>query len=121
MYELIVKRKFSAAHQLRGYKGKCESLHGHTYGVEVRIGAEKLNEIGLAVDFKELKKIIDEMLERYDHRLLNDVPPYDRENPSAEVIARTIYQELKPGMPEGAVLLRVTVWESEDAGAAYSE
>ncbi len=116
---MIVKRKFSAAHQLRGYQGKCENLHGHTYGVEVHFSANELNELGLAADFKELKSIIDAHLENYDHALLNQVPPFDRENPSAENLARAIFQALETEMPSGISLARVVVWESEDAGAAF--
>jgi 6-pyruvoyltetrahydropterin/6-carboxytetrahydropterin synthase len=121
MFELIVKRKFSAAHQLRGYEGECENLHGHTYQVEVFVRAEKLNDIGLAVDFKELKKNIDALLDGYDHRLINEVPPFDKINPSTENMAKTIYEALKPELPEGVSLSRVMVRESDDAGAAYFE
>lgn len=121
MYELGVKRKFSAAHQLRGYKGKCEALHGHTYQVEVRITAKQLDDVGLAVDFKELKKIIDSLLDSYDHTLLNDVEPFDKLNPSAENMARVIYETLEKKLPGAVSLTRVRVWESEDAWASYSK
>jgi 6-pyruvoyltetrahydropterin/6-carboxytetrahydropterin synthase len=121
MYELTVRRKFSAAHQLRGYKGKCEALHGHTYAIEVYLRAGELDNIGLAVDFKELKKIIDGVLERYDHSFINEVPPFDEENPSAENMARVVYGEIKKSLPENVSLSRVMVWESEDAGASYFE
>ena len=120
MYELAVTRSFAAAHQLRGYKGKCENLHGHTYRVDVCVRAEKLNDLGLAVDFKELKKIIDALLDRYDHHLANEVPPFDRINPSAENMARVFYDELAKSLPPGVALSKVTVWESEDAAATYS-
>jgi len=121
MYELVVKRKFSAAHQLVGYKGKCENLHGHTYGVDVFVRADELDQAGLAVDFKELKKAIDGLLDDYDHRLLNEVPPFDEINPSAENLARVLYQALKDRLPRGVSLSMVRVWENEDAGAAYFE
>jgi 6-pyruvoyltetrahydropterin/6-carboxytetrahydropterin synthase len=121
MYELVVKRRFSAAHQLRGYHGKCENLHGHTYRVDVFVRADKINDIGLAADFKELKIIIDALLDRFDHHLANEVPPFDRLNPSAENMARVFFEELKKQMPSGVVLSKITVWESEDAGATYSE
>ncbi|MFO8056345.1 MAG: 6-carboxytetrahydropterin synthase QueD [bacterium] len=121
MYELAVKRRFSAAHQLRGYKGKCESLHGHTYLIEVFVRSEELDRTGLAVDFKELKKVIDGELSRYDHAFLNELPPFDKDNPSAENMARVIYGGIKKGLPEAVFLSRVLVWESEDAGAAYFE
>jgi 6-pyruvoyltetrahydropterin/6-carboxytetrahydropterin synthase len=119
MYELGVRRRFSAAHQLRGYAGKCERLHGHTYQVEVVVRAEQLNAIGLAVDFKELKAVVDELLESYDHRLLNEVPPYDEVNPSAENMARVIFESLAGELPAGVTLVGVKVWESEDAWAYY--
>jgi 6-pyruvoyltetrahydropterin/6-carboxytetrahydropterin synthase len=120
MYELTVTRRFSAAHQLRGYQGKCENLHGHTYRVDVCVKTQKLNDLGLAVDFKELKKIIDALLELYDHRLANEVPPFTQINPSAENMARVFYEELSTRLPAGAALSRVTVWESEDAAATYT-
>jgi 6-pyruvoyltetrahydropterin/6-carboxytetrahydropterin synthase len=121
LYELTVIRKFSAAHQLRGYEGECENLHGHTYQVEVRVRAEALDEIGLAVDFKELKRFIDGLLEQYDHGFLNDVPPFDDINPSAENMARVIFEDMKKDLPEGITLSKVVVWESENASAAYFE
>ncbi len=121
MYELKVIRHFSAAHQLRGYKGKCEELHGHNYKVVVSVLSEKLNDIGLAIDFKELKSLIDKMLDRFDHHLMNDIPPFDSENPSAENIARVIYSEIKRGLPDGVSLARVEVWESRNSSAAYFE
>lgn len=121
MYELTVKRKFSAAHQLRGYRGKCENLHGHTYGVDVVLSAESLDGIGLAVDFKVVKKIIDDLLDNYDHRLINEVAPFDEINPSAENMARVIYESLKDSLPGEVGLRKVTVWESANAGASYFE
>ena len=121
MYELGIRRSFSAAHQLLGYKGKCEDLHGHTYKIEVTIQAEKLDPIGLAMDFTDIKRILDRILETYDHKLLNQVPPYDRINPSAENVARVVFETLKPQLPPGVALTRVTVWESDNAWASYHE
>ncbi len=121
MYELVVKRRFSAAHQLRGYRGECENLHGHTYGVEVFLRSAELNEAGLAMDFKNIKKSVDGLLESYDHALLNDVAPFDEINPSAENLARVLYHRIKAELPEGVSLSRVLIWESEDAGASYFE
>jgi 6-pyruvoyltetrahydropterin/6-carboxytetrahydropterin synthase len=121
MYELAVRRTFSAAHQLRGYRGKCEDLHGHTYKIELTIRAEKLDHIGLAMDFTDLKRMLDAILETYDHKLLNDIPPYDRINPSAENVARTVFEILKPQLPAGITIANVKVWESDNAWAAYAE
>src|SRR4030067_3809920 len=95
MYEISVEKTFEAAHYLRGYKGKCENLHGHRYTIIVKVSAQKLNNIGLAYDFTDLKKYLGEILDRYDHTCLNDVKPFDKINPSAENLAAAIYKELK--------------------------
>jgi 6-pyruvoyltetrahydropterin/6-carboxytetrahydropterin synthase len=119
MYEVRVKRHFDAAHALRGYKGKCESTHGHRYEVVVCLEADGLDELGLAYDFTELKGVLDSVIERLDHTYLNEMPPFDEENPSSENIARFIYEELE-GSIEGARLGSVEVWESPDAWVTYS-
>jgi 6-pyruvoyltetrahydropterin/6-carboxytetrahydropterin synthase len=95
MYEVSVREHFDAAHALRGYKGKCENLHGHRFEVEVTLRTEGLDDIGLAYDFTDLKKHLRDLLARLDHTSLNDVPPFDRINPSSENIAATIYGELQ--------------------------
>src|SRR5213595_118264 len=88
-YEVMIERNFSSAHQLRGYKGKCENLHGHNYKIEIYARGEELNNIGLLIDFVDLKKAADESVKYLDHRNLNELPPSDEElNPSAENLAR---------------------------------
>jgi 6-pyruvoyltetrahydropterin/6-carboxytetrahydropterin synthase len=120
MYEITVRRHFDAAHFLREYGGRCENLHGHRYEVEVTVESDHLNSIGLVMDFTGLKTSLDQLLESYDHRCLNDLPPYDRVNPSAENLARNIYQALKTLMPVGeAHLASVRVYESPDAWATF--
>ena len=109
---LKVRDKFSAAHYLKEYKGKCEKVHGHTFQVEVEIAVLELDRTGLGFDFAEIKKSLAEALP--DHTLLNEALPF---NPSAENIARHLYGVLKKTYP----VKSVTVWESEDAAAAYSE
>jgi 6-pyruvoyltetrahydropterin/6-carboxytetrahydropterin synthase len=109
---LKVRDKFQAAHYLKEYKGKCEHLHGHTFHVEVEIDVKKLDRTGIGIDFTEIKKELSAILP--DHTLLNDA--YDF-NPSAENLCRHFYLELKKKYPVKAV----TVWESEDASATYSE
>jgi len=118
MYQITVKQHFDAAHFLKGYKGKCEKLHGHRYQVIVKVTAGETNEIGLAYDFAELKKQLKSIIDKYDHSCLNDVPPFNELNPSAENIASTIYNELKP-LVKGARLEAVEVWESPDSGVEY--
>ncbi|MBI4186380.1 MAG: 6-carboxytetrahydropterin synthase QueD [Chloroflexi bacterium] len=121
MYEIIVERHFDAAHCLRGYQGKCEALHGHRFRVIARLMASELNDIGIAYDFTSLRQHLDEILSRFDHTSLNDVPPFDKINPSSENIASTIYNELRPRLTEAPVsICCVEVWESPESGAVYS-
>jgi 6-pyruvoyltetrahydropterin/6-carboxytetrahydropterin synthase len=122
MYEIAVERFFDAAHFLRGYQGKCEAMHGHRYRIVVRVGAARLNDIGLAYDFTDLKRHLDGILGRFDHVLLNEVPPFDKVNPSAENIAATIYNELKAKLAADPVtLLAVEAWETPHQGVVYRE
>ena len=121
MYQIAVEKDFDAAHFLRGYQGKCEALHGHRYRVVVRTAAAGLDDIGLAYDFTALKQQVDEILSRFDHTCLNDVPPFDKINPSSENIATTIYNELQPRLSGTPVSLSgVEVWESPQQGVTYS-
>jgi len=120
VYEVSVRRHFDAAHALRGYQGRCENLHGHRYEVIVCVESATLNDIGLAFDFSELKRVLDGILERFDHHNLNETPPFDRLNPSAENIARTIYQALREALPT-LRLAYVQAYESPDAWATYRE
>ena len=122
MYQITVEGHFDAAHALRGYKGKCENIHGHRYRVAVSVKAAGLNEIGLAYDFSELKKHLGDILSRYDHTSLNDIPPFDETNPSAENLAATIHAELKTRLKDAPVtLVSVTVWESPESSVEYRE
>jgi len=122
MYRVNVERHFDAAHYLRGYRGKCENLHGHRYRVAVRMKVSATDETGLAYDFTRLKKEVDRLLERYDHTCLNEVEPFGEINPSAENIARTLYCGLESALgklPDGILLDAVTVWESPDSWVEY--
>lgn len=123
MYQVTVKQHFDAAHYLRDYHGRCENMHGHRYEVAVALRATVLDPTGLAFDFAELKRVLkDRFLIHYDHACLNDLPPYTRINPSAENIARTMYEGLRDGLRDSpAALQSVTVWESPDSWCTYSE
>jgi len=122
MYEISVEMEFDAAHALRGYQGKCENIHGHRFKVAATITATKLNEIGLAYDFTVLKKHLAEVIGRLDHTSLNDVPPFDKINPSSENIAATIYNQMKTHLAGAPVsLAKVEVWESPTSRAEYRE
>jgi 6-pyruvoyltetrahydropterin/6-carboxytetrahydropterin synthase len=120
MYEISVEKHFDAAHFLRGYRGKCEAMHGHRYRVVVKVKAAQLDDIGLAYDFTELKRHLNDILSRFDHTCLNDVAPFDKINPSAENIAATIYDELRGRLAEAPITLScVEAWESPEQGVAY--
>jgi len=111
MYELVVRRKFDAAHYLRGYAGDCANLHGHTWQVELRLRATQL--LGdMLVDFKVVKRRLDDILP--DHKCLNEVYFF---NPTAENLAKHFYDEFE--VPDCCCLVSVTVWESADCGATY--
>jgi 6-pyruvoyltetrahydropterin/6-carboxytetrahydropterin synthase len=120
MYQVSVEGHFDAAHFLREYGGKCENLHGHRFKVVVSLKATRLNKIGLAYDFVELKRHLGEVLSRFDHTSLNEVPPFDKINPSSENIAATIYDELKGRFSGGVTLSSVEVWESPESRVTYS-
>jgi 6-pyruvoyltetrahydropterin/6-carboxytetrahydropterin synthase len=120
VYEISVEKHFDAAHFLRGYQGKCEALHGHRYRVVAKVKADKLDDIGLAYDFTELKHHLNDILSRFDHTCLNDIKPFDEVNPSAENIAATIYDELKDKLAAAPLTLScVEAWESPQTGVSY--
>lgn len=122
MYELMIETGFSSAHQLRGYQGKCENIHGHNWRVQVYVTAETLNDIDIAIDFHELKKITNDLLSQIDHTCLNNVFPFTEINPSSENIARWISESLRKKLAGHPVSVSaVTVWESETASATYYE
>ena len=121
MYQISVEQSFDAAHFLRGYQGKCEALHGHRFRVVVKIKSSGVDKIGLAYDFVRLKRHLSDILSRFDHTCLNDVPPFDKINPSSENMATTIYNELQPKLIGAPVSIScVEVWESPQSGVAYS-
>lgn len=121
MYRLKIIDSFSAAHQLNGYAGDCEALHGHNWKVEVQVQGEQVNDIGIVFDFKELKRLTKRVLDGFDHGLLNEHEAFRGCNPSSELIARWVYRDIARRLPEGVTMDSVTVWESDNAAATYSE
>ena len=122
MFEVWVDEQFAAAHNLRNYKGKCENLHRHNYKVRVNLTGPQLDETGLLYDFVHLKKVIQGVIRTLDHKYLNELKPFDVLNPSAENIAKHIYDETSKQMrttPNGAAISSITVWESEVTAATY--
>lgn len=126
MFEISVEKSFAAGHALRGYHGKCENVHGHNYKVRVTLAGLELDSAGLLCDFVEVKRMLQSIIDRLDHRFMNDIPPFDVLNPSAENMARYFYQELERGLRESppAVPFRigeVKIWETDTTTAAYRE
>jgi len=122
MFEVAVEQSFASAHALRNYKGRCENVHGHNWKVRVVIEGEKLDATGMLVDFLDVKSLLGEILDRIDHQFLNEIPPFDVVNPSAENIAEYFYQQLNGKLAETPVPVRireVRIWETEIQSATY--
>ena len=122
MYEVSVKTHFSAAHHLRGYHGSCEEHHGHNWDVEVFVRGESLDKTGILVDFRELKKVLRNLLAELDHKDLNRVKAFRKQNPTSENIARHLYQRLSLKLTrKGHCVSLVRVCETPTSSATYSE
>ena len=123
MFIVSVQAHYDSAHFLRHYKGKCERLHGHRYVVEMALATEELDKSGIAFDFVDVKKHLRDLAEYLDHNNLNDLPPFDQIEPSAENQAKYFYDEMKrrlpPRMAEAIVYARV--WETPTQWAQYTE
>jgi 6-pyruvoyltetrahydropterin/6-carboxytetrahydropterin synthase len=120
-FEVMIERNFSSAHQLRGYKGKCENLHGHNYKIEIYARGSELNNIGLLVDFVELKQAADEIVTYLDHKNLNDLEPFvEEQNPSAENVARFVLERIASKIDDDRVqIYKVKCWETPTSVATY--
>lgn len=125
VFEICKDFGFSAAHQIRLHGGKCERLHGHNWRVRVHVRASELNRIGMVVDFADLQRWVAEVGARFDHRNVNEVPPFDEQNTTAELLARFFHVEMAQRLLEqeqGRVSVsRVEVWENEGSLAVYRE
>ena len=122
MFEVSVEQTFAAGHALRDYKGKCENVHGHNFKVQVVIEGERLDGTGMLVDFIDVKDKMREVIARLDHQFLNEVPPFDVKNPSAENIAEYFCVEMTGGLEDTPVPVRireVKVWETDIQSATY--
>lgn len=121
MYEVTVEETFAAGHALRNYHGKCENLHGHNYRIQVTLQGLELDSIGLLVDFIEVKKVMQTVVNRLDHQFLNELPPFDQLNPSAENIAKYFYDQISGGLKsdKGVTLRQIKIWETDTTSATY--
>jgi 6-pyruvoyltetrahydropterin/6-carboxytetrahydropterin synthase len=120
-FEVMIERNFSSAHQLRGYKGKCENLHGHNYKIEIYARGSELDNIGLLIDFSELKNAADDIVQYLDHRNINELPPFDVElNPSAENLARYFLEQVSSRVGDDRVkVYKVRCFETPTSVATY--
>jgi len=125
MYEVTVEADFSSGHYLRNYKGKCENPHGHNYKVRVTLAGKELDAAGLLLDFKLLKQVLRPVIERIDHQMLNDLEPFIVLNPSAENLAKYLYDETNLHLNDvtaGRVRVKdCTIWETDTTTATYYE
>jgi 6-pyruvoyltetrahydropterin/6-carboxytetrahydropterin synthase len=125
MFEVSVEDSFAAGHALRGYRGKCENPHGHNYKVQITLNGERLDNIGLLFDFKDLKSAMNEVIDRLDHKFINDIAPFTEMNPSAENMAKYFYDEMNVLLrdrTQGRVQVKqVKMWETDTTAATYFE
>jgi 6-pyruvoyltetrahydropterin/6-carboxytetrahydropterin synthase len=121
MFEVTVEETFAAGHALRNYHGKCESLHGHNYRIQATLQGAELDSMGLLVDFVQVKKLMQTVVDRLDHQFLNDLTPFDKLNPSAENIAKYFYDEISGGLNHDSrvTLHRIRIWETDTTSATY--
>ena len=123
MFEVTVEETFAAGHFLRNYKGKCENPHGHNYKVQVTLQGSELDKAGLLLDFKDLKQVMKSVVERLDHQMINEVPPFTEVNPSAENLAKYFFEESNTGLKavtDGRVWVKqVTMFETDTTNATY--
>jgi 6-pyruvoyltetrahydropterin/6-carboxytetrahydropterin synthase len=120
MFEVSVDHMFAAGHALRNYKGTCENVHGHNYKVRVTVAGNQLDSSGLLVDFVDMRAAIRAVIDRLDHRFLNDLPPFDQLNPSAENLAKYLCDEITPELHDQRVHIKaVTIWETDLTSATY--
>ena len=120
MYEVTIETHFSSAHRLRQYNGECERLHGHNWIVKVSVASDKLNDLGMVMDFKELKSKTKALMDEFDHQYLNEVSPFTELNPTTENIAKYVFDRLSKVINTDYIKVsKVTVWESSTCYASY--
>ena len=120
MFEVTVEQEFASAHALRNYKGACENVHGHNWKAQVVIEGERLDEAGMLIDFLDVKRMMDAIVGRLDHKFLNEVPPFDVKNPSAENLAEHFYEGMSTDLEGlGVRVKEVKIWETAVQSATY--
>lgn len=121
-YTLKILTDFASAHTLRDYPGECRRMHGHNWKLEVEVTAQALDQQGMAMDFKTIKASTRELCAQLDHRYLNDIPPFDEINPTAENLAAFFYRGLSKKLNNERVRVSaINLWETERACVRYTE
>jgi 6-pyruvoyltetrahydropterin/6-carboxytetrahydropterin synthase len=121
MYIASIQTTFSAAHCIKGYKGDCAKPHGHNYRVEIHVASPVVNDTGMSVDFRKLREIASEVVGELDHTMLNELPFFSKNNPTAENIARYVYEKVKSLLPEHLTLSCIRIWETDESMVEYHE
>ena len=122
MFKLVVKKEFSSAHILHGHPGNCKRMHGHNWLVEAEVQGDNTNEIGMVIDFKDIKNNLKEIISMLDHQFLNDLEPFINENPTAENISKYIYKELSNNInTDNIKVSKIKLWETSNSAVTYTE
>jgi len=119
MFKISVIKEFPAAHKLDGYPGVCHKIHGHNWKVRTVVATDRMDDIGIAVDFKILEDLLEKIIARFDHQMLNELKPFDRKNPTAENLALYIHDSIKDELPKGVKVAAVEVAESNNYVVTY--
>jgi 6-pyruvoyltetrahydropterin/6-carboxytetrahydropterin synthase len=122
VFEVAYETTFCATHRLTDNGRPIEPLHGHDWRVEVVAAGEALDRIGVVLDFERLKDVVGDVARRFHYKDVNDHPAFHDQSPSAEAMARYVFQQVRDGLgAEGELLRRVRVWEAPGCSATYLE
>ncbi len=121
MYKLSIETAISAAHFLKEYSGACSRVHGHNWKIQVTVSATRTDRADMVIDFKDLKDLTWQVVGKFDHQMINEVPPFDGQNPTAENLSRYFYHEIARLLPEHVSMYSIRLWETEKYLLEYSE
>ena len=121
MYYLSIETYISAAHQLNDYQGNCALLHGHNWKIKVQVKTDILDKVGMGLDFKDLKEITWKVAGKFDHQIINKIPPFDKMNPTAEHLSKYFYDEIGKLLPQHIKVNKIYLWETDKYLVEYCE
>jgi len=124
MHTIFKDFTFAAAHAIRGHTRGCQNLHGHNYRVRIHLSADRLDELGMVLDFADLREIAQEILGPFDHQVINEIPPFDERNTTAELLSAYFFTEVAARLGRfddgrGVRVVRIEVWENDSSCAVY--